>query len=719
MFRLNHTVLALCVAFTVVGCKGSTSVTQDAGPVICSTLADCAANEVCLNSACVPVCHSNSECATGLVCEEGICLAPACGSDSQCQSGQACLNGKCTSGPAASQIDHCTVTPNPAVVRAGATSQLKAVAYDSTGTAVHFEGFTWSATGPATVDATGLVTGTGAGSVTATATVTGTTKTCTSAVTAYAAAGADAHVTVINIHTKQPVVGAKVVIDTATTAQATDANGVATFTGLTGTHDIHVFASGYGYTSFIQTTSKDLLVPLTPYVTAAVRSGFQGHMCESRTSDPACTAEGDFSPLQDQGQGVHLAFFGSSIPNSLLDLSVDTLVGPLHSVTLTIANTTTTTSLPYGLVLGIGSQFFGTQDYRVFADGGARDLWGLGGNVNLTDVVKILSPLLQGGGTTNIDIGTLLPKLLGFFGRFQAGANVAVTAPANAATPTFTKKTIGLTTPMRLRLTANSQNLPKVDGTYVDGVIAVAGAMNYPMGFVPLGLSAGIKAKDNSGKILDPTCDTNSGNNEGPCETNTIPFKIASPNGGTEGSKIGLALLAVNFGGFTPGSATRIAVSGQLKTLDKVDYVAPPGAAPTYAFPAFPTLPATSSVVVSKGSRQLNITGDADSHTQIYRFELANNARLTWNIWMDKVGASRSVTLPDPSAFGDATIKDPFQDALDDAGKSGGPSGRLVALQLTDTAKTASDLETFGNLTLDAIGSNLSAFTVLQVPVSP
>src|SRR5207237_7290434 len=116
-------------------------------------------------------------------------------------------------------------------------------------------------------------------------------------------------------------------------------DGTVATTVSAGAHDVHVFAAGYNYTSFIQTTSTDLLVPLPPYFNIQKRSGFASHMCDDRSTDSACPPEGDFSGLSDQGQAVHIAFFGSGVPSSLLDLSIDTLVGPLHNVHLSIANT--------------------------------------------------------------------------------------------------------------------------------------------------------------------------------------------------------------------------------------------------------------------------------------------------------------------------------------------------------------------------------------------
>lgn len=735
MLRVSRTTLALCFA-GLIACGGN-STPSDAGKV-CALSSDCTGTDVCVNKQCVPICHQSSDCASqgsGLVCEEGICTAPACGSDAECGT-QACIGGSCRTPTSSSDVASCEVTPNPADAHVGAKLGLKAVALGANGEAVVWNQFTWAATGAAaTIDASGNLTSTAAGDVTVTATVTGTTKTCTSTVHSYAAVAANSRVVVINQLSKEPVQGAKVLVcnhpagSNATcpsTATTTDASGTITFSA-TGPQDVHVFAVGYNYTSYISTTASDMLVPIAPYVNDNARSGFTSHMCDATKADdpangdPNCPPEGDFTPLADQGQAVHLAFFGSGIANSLLDISVDTLVGPLHPVTVSIAGTTKTINLPWGLVLGIGSDFFGTNDYRVFADPGVRALWGLGGNLNLSSVVSIITPLLNNSTGGNIDIGTLLPQLLGFVGNLQAGAVVGVKAPANAATPTFdNSKPVALNSRMRLAVNLTSPKLPKLDGVYLDGVIGIVGAMDYPIGFVPLGITAGLSAKDNAGGVLDPTCDTSGGTTA--CDTNKVPMKFAPMSGGTEGSTVGAALLAVNFGGLTPGSTAKVAISGQIVTKSAIAYTKPGDTPPTIAPPNFLALPASTSVTATKATRNLTITGDANdaSVVQVYRFEIESNARLTWSVWMPPTGsatAAESIYLPTPPGAGttscDGTVSlcDPFNQT---------PSARLLSLSLGGGVTGPTNIETFGDASgvrVDEIGTALTAFTALQVNV--
>src|SRR5258708_25158770 len=194
---------------------------------------------------------------------------------------------------------------------------------------------------------------------------------------------------------------------------------------------------------------------------------------------------------------------------------------------------------------------------------------------------------------------------------------------------------------------------------------------------------------------------------------------MAPDDSGAEGSRIRVALLALDFGCRAPGSS-RVAVSGFIKIVDQVDYVASAtGTAMPFADRAFLTLPAANSITAQKTSRQVIINSDADARhpPTIYRFDLENHARLGWNIWMGPVrsDAAHIVQLPDPSTI-DSSLVDSFQNAMGDDGKTLGPQARLLALQLTG-GQTPAGLETFSSLTLDNLGTSLAAFTALQLPI--
>jgi hypothetical protein len=226
-------------------------------------------------------------------------------------------------------------------------------------------------------------------------------------------------------------------------------------------------------------------------------------------------------------------------------------------------------------------------------------------------------------------------------------------------------------------------------------------------------------AKDESGartgKVVDPTCDATAG--QSPCATGNLPMKLAPQNNGTEGSKYAIALLAMNFGGLDAASRSPLALSALVRTLDRIDYVPPPDAPVPIAYESYLELPGSSSVSIARSARRIVIANDADPRVQVYRFDVESHAGLTWNIWMGPVGTGRTVTLPDPSVAAPG-LADPMADATTEDGNTAGPSARLLGVRLGRHV-TAEQLEKFGSLTLDELGSQLTAFTIVEVPVDP
>jgi hypothetical protein len=721
MMKVNQLAsAALCLSLlSLAACSkgGGGGGNPDSGPTTCSTSFDCAPlrdadggtrTQVCISSQCVPTCTGNSQCAAGQVCEEGTCTAPGCGAASDCATGQICSGGTCTSAPTASSVASCVVTPNPAVVDQGKSVQLSVVGKDAAGKAVAFTGFTYNVSGPGAVSPAGLVTASGAGAITVTANA-GNTSTCTATVNAYAAntTAGTLRAVVIDEFTKAPVVGATVAMSDSSKT-TTDANGVATFTSVgAGPYNVHVFAANYDYFSLVGTSNTDVLIPLMPNIAASTRSGFQGTMNAA-----------DFAPLNIPNESVHLAFFGSGIPGSPIDIGVQTIVGILRPVTITLAGQTQQLNLPSGLVLGVSDNMFGTQQYKIYSEQGKRVLWGLGGNLNLTSVVGALGPVLS-GGTQNLDIGSLLAQLLPLVGKLQAGQIVGVEPPANGANPTFQTQQVPLNTPLRLRATVKVPDLPKQDGKYLGAAVALGGALAYPLGFVPMGLTAGLANTDSSGanlpKVLDPTCDTSGG--KAACATSNLPMKVAPLNNGLEGQPWGFVSLAANLSGLTgSGSSGGLALSGLVKPVAQVNYVAPPadGQAVDFTSRAFMNLPPTDSATLTKATRVLSLPAAIETSAKFVRIGVQAHSGLNWNVWMPANAAAATVTLPDPHLAG-STFTDPLADTQAADGTSGGPSSLLLHVSLA--SGTFADVSGFGNTTLDALGANVDAFTLITVKV--
>src|SRR5207237_661896 len=253
---------------------------------------------------------------------------------------------------------------------------------------------------------------------------------------------------------------------------------------------------------------------------------------------------------------IQSAFFGSSIPGSPLDISVPTLLGPLSPVT----------NLPSGLVIGIGQNMF-TDQYKIYAPAGKRALWGFGGNLSLTALVG--APLLV-GNVGNIDL-QVLSQLLPLVNKLQAGA-VSDVEVNSASSPTAAS--VPLHTLLRLRVTPTMPRLPLQDGKYLGGAVVIGGALDYPVGFVPLGITAGLSQNLNgktTGKLLDPTCDISGGSD--PCATGKLPMRLAPQGSGLEGSIWAFLSLACNNLNECPDSS--LGPSALVHTAAEIHYVAP------------------------------------------------------------------------------------------------------------------------------------------------
>ena len=639
----------------------------------------------------VTVCLSSSDCSPGQVCEDGTCVAPGCGSNSDCSAGQICSGGACVAAPTASQVASCDVTPGTAPVEAGSTVALKALARDSAGRGLPFAGFTWSASGgSATVSGDGVVTGAGTGVTTITAAA-GNSASCTGAVTTFPPiAAGQLRVVVIDADTKLPIQSAIVVVDGTELSSTTDLQGQVTAAVGSGPHDVHVFATAHDYVSILHTMNTDLLVPLSRWAPLVSRPYFQGTMSAA-----------DFANLSAQGESLHVAFFGSSIPGSPLDISVPTLLGPLSPVT----------NLPSGLVIGIGQNMF-TDQYKIYAPAGKRALWGFGGNLSLTALVG--APLLV-GNVGNIDL-QVLSQLLPLVNKLQAGA-VSDVEVNSASSPTAAS--VPLNTLLRLRVTPTMPRLPLQDGKYLGGAVVIGGALDYPLGFVPLGITEGrsqVLRGKTTGKLLDPTCDTRGGSD--PCATGKLPMRLAPQGNGLEGSSWAFLSLASN--NLNEFSDSSLGLSALVKTAAEIHYVAPPAAGTTIDFTArgYMNLPGAGSVMLTKATRSFTVSADADASTKMYRFRLSNHAHLNWYVWMPSTavaGRAIAVTLPDPRAL-DASLVDPLQDAIGDDGQLGGPSALLVSVSTGD-GSTYATVTGFATPRLDQLGASIDAFTLVSVPI--
>ncbi len=729
--RLSAPALVLTGLF-FAACSGSVKSGNDAGPTVCTTPASCATIDpvhcgagkecVCYNKACVFICQANSDCTGNQICVLGSCSNPGCGGNADCTGGQVCIGGACASPTAATDVHSCVVTPGNAAVRTGSTIQLSAVAQDASGNALPFTGVAWSVgtSDPATIDAsTGLLTGVAAtanGSQSATVTAKiGTAVSCTAAVKVYGTFSTtnSLRVVVIDEDTKVPVQGAFIALDANTAAaQTTGADGstVFTLTGAATAHNVHAFAANHDYASYIGVTGADLLIPLRQFYPIAQRAEFDGTITEADFN--ILTAQQP--PPNTGGYPLHLGFFGTSIAGSVLDFSLDNFIGKTRPVTISLANATV--NLPGGLILGLGSDLYSTGAYSMYADPGQRILWGIGGNLDPSVVIPLATSLT--GGTSNINIGALLPQVLPLLASLEIGEHVGVTTGPSGPTPTPIAQTVTLDTPMHMKVGIKAPTLPMFEGKYLDGVVALSGAAAFPMGFTPLGVTAGLAATDSSGAQTGKICstpDSDGGTND--CSTADLPLAMAPRNHGLESYPFGVGLVALNFsslasafGSGSTGTAT-IAISGIMKTMDNIAFAGGTAAPTEIDMTGTPFMSLATStantVTYSKASRTVHIPADADASTQIYKFTLQNSTHQTWSIYMPPAGQSGSTAvLVDPTAIS-SSLSDLQHDAT--------ASGWVAAIATTSTSNTFASLTGFGNVTVDALGNSLKAFAVQTV----
>ncbi|MBN2493501.1 MAG: hypothetical protein JXR96_02825 [Deltaproteobacteria bacterium] len=482
---------------------------------VCSEDADCVAM------------HSDMQFSEDLVCQDdGTCNFDPCANDAACPPGRVCFEGKCVSPVDVSDVDHCTVAPASAVTRQGTTAEFAVTAFLSSGAMAPGVEFDWSSSDEnvatvapksALMTGVGVVTGGAAdGTVGITAKIAGTEVACTpvASVVNYGAVEAGhTRVVVLDELTGVPVDGAAVRIVTeggydrsVDTVQG--GNGVADFDDIelsdaeAGT--VTVSAATHNPVTAVAVESNDLILHVGVVHDPDMAGGFRGTF--------------DYSQVECQYDSceVYLGLAGPSIPGNLFNLNFDLLIGELIQTDIEFGGQDLTAPLPGGLVIGLNTTWF-REFFTPTGVPGTRVAWGLGGMLNLGDLITKLGPYIS-GGTENIDVGALLVTLLPYFSMFYTALkpDVTITPMAkvldvndingNERTDDLVPDydhfpeiepdgKLHLNAPMDQHMTFSIGTLPSCgDGFCYDGVIVLAGVIIKGAGLVPLGLSAGMDA---------------------------------------------------------------------------------------------------------------------------------------------------------------------------------------------------------------------------------
>jgi hypothetical protein len=368
--------------------------------------------------------------------------------------------------------------------------------------------------------------------------------TCTAAVVhQFAASVADLRVVVIDQDSSAPLAGVTVVVQGGE-SKATTSDGSVTFNTAASLHTVSVFDANHRYVTVVGTSASDLLIalPSKPH--------------RAKYSDKSLAT--DFKNLSNLNGTSHVLCAGASLHGNLIDADLLTMLG-WNSVPMTIALGTGTPYGPYdvpeGVVDGLGATIFNTDSrYSIEVPPSPHDLWSIGGNAVIGDVLRIIGPILNGNGTSTDEmLDMILPALLPLIGVLESGVYPAVVPSANQMVSLSAGNGGGPLVPDTLPRLRVNLHLPTM-GTFVDtqgttqhldAVLVEGGPWSPITGFVPQGMTFGIDQISTAGGLTpDGLVDPVGSGAEG-----QLPLRLAPRHGGLEHSPWGLLAMASNSAG--------------------------------------------------------------------------------------------------------------------------------------------------------------------------
>jgi len=637
-----------------------------------------------------------------LTCSNGVCDFDHCTKDANCSGGTVCFNGDCVTVPDCSEIASCAVVPGSTVTQEDDTVQMSGTAYFTSGALAPGVTFTWAAvdadscTGVggdncAAVSATGLVTGgAGTGDATVTATVSGCAVTCYAMVSNYGAvAGGATRVVVINELKGTPVEGADVMIGDQ--SGVTLANGVVEVNGAPNPADITVSHKQYNYVTVLGVTSNNVIVHLGEITHVDFSGGSPVEMAGG------VKGKFDFSRITcEPGNScdVHFGLGGLSIPGNLVNLNFDMLIGGSIMTHLEFMGEGIDAALPSGLVLCLNNVCF-KEDYLPLGVPGTRATWGLGGKLNLKDILPVLTDVIGGD---DVDFGAILVGLLPMFDQFYTDVVPNVTVPNKPMVvdtedlndngevddmvpdydnpQAFPKQDMTLKVPVDQTMTFTMPNMPvnPAGGFWYDGVLIIAGVIAKDIGLVPLGLSMGLditEKTDTPDGVIDET----------------VVVHIADVAGRIPEEQVQRVVieLAVDTEGLFGSGKT--VLGGRVLFLD-----AATGFSGNITLPAFLTPPDTVSY--NRTNRELTVAG-IPGGIAYNQLTLDGELGSTWNVM---------------GVFEDGTYAVPAAPASGDRAQD----AKFVSLSLRDNL-TLEDLVNFSGDNLGNLVELVDAFTFYEV----
>lgn len=640
--------------------------TPDAGPQAeCEVPRDCGAGYDCLMGdegvrVCVKLfCTNDTDCPNeGEHCDlrRGLCLGDGClpGVEGSCPSGKVCLDGACQDPPPGA--DSCAIAPGSAIVRSGETVALSATGFMNSGALAPLAEFSWASADDSCLTVVdGVVSGAGSDTCTAeiSATPVGGGSACTANVTNFPAVALPAlRALIIDEMSGAPVAGATLLVRTDDGAGGTvtelptvtsDAQGVATIADI-GTSaagnllDVSVFHNDFSYVTVVRPETSDLVFPMQALPDPTHMAGVKGDM--------------DFSGVHTEGD-ISLGLAGMSIPGSLTDMDFLAMMGETvpRDIHLEGVGDFEDAPLPSGLYMKVGAADI-KADYQAFGLPGKRILWGLGGKVRLSEIGPIISQVA--GGTGELDIGGILSAVLPYFSTFDHAVigNLdlpSVTHPSSGEPSDWdfgtTDQTLVLDTLLSQSATYTIPTLPLSPGSdkHIEGAVMLMGAVVPGQGTVPLGLTAGLDApndSDTADGVIDPMdCPENNPGCIRPARGQMIA-DFAPPHGGLEGSQYIALVMALGMEAIGEAQFTSILVN----VSDTVDT----SSTNSFAAGTFLEFPNGGAYIPGMSYQQSAPVAGVD----FYRLNLEDDNNQGWAVYFND--AVSGVTLPTPpSGFAD------------------------------------------------------------------
>lgn len=623
---------------------------------ICKSDTDCMAM---LGTAVCP--DSNFTC--GCDVDSGACMPSMCHVDAECGAGKQCHQGGCLAPLADADLATRLLRPwwhTAAGSQVSAATELAAQAVDVKGNVkpdAVFE-FTLAATESFTLDAaTGTLKATDkAGKATVTAKVKGSSK-ISNAATLWnlgaLAAGKNLRVTAVDDVTAAPLQGKVVVVGlaeatTPVAAMTVDLDGgTASLAGVQFPCDIHVFGKDHAPVSVLRYqptgATGEVMLPAPLYSIADLTFLEDGTLVKAESKlvnadllGGTVTYPGD----GEAGVGVTSLAFGPG----LLNFNVQSILGPKVSRPFSdeapaIVNPSKgkPQDVPGGVTFLLGKPV--VTHYVLAGAPGKHTLWTLAGRVALSDVIPVVSAIVD-NVQDGIDIGKVVSLLLPYFSSFRS--QVVFDLPfADKLTEPMSKLDLAPTFPLGHHVEVTMVPLPAIaEKKWADLAFVIGGALMPQGEIVPLGLTAGAdKGGGDNDKVADGNVDGD------PTAPGAQPLQLSA---------------APLHSGTRVGAANHVLVTAAVVLADKAQgkregaslQITEPGVLPkTFTPEAFLPLPAGSTYDMPTATLNVKVIEGA----QFYRVTIQGPEDAQWLMVLPASMAGKPVHLPDLTALGGPT----------------------------------------------------------------